>query len=227
MIDLLDRLARRSPPIFLALAAAVVLAGCSTSHPRPLGESALAEAQTFPYYPVYWVGPRFASDSLSAADGRKGYNTSIGDSVYYGDCAGGKGILETGSCQIPLQVTTVIYRQHSNAALGPQHNTVIRGVPATVYDDGRSIELYSGRQAIDVFSDTPTHALLASQALRPLNAPGSATDPLPAPVFCPGLSGPMPADVKTVMERLPRRACQSAAAALEQATVLRRPLTGA
>jgi hypothetical protein len=72
MIDLLDRLARRAPPVFLALVAGVLLSGCSTSHPRPLGESALAEAQTFPYYPVYWVGPRFGSDTLSAADGRKG-----------------------------------------------------------------------------------------------------------------------------------------------------------
>ena len=48
----------------------------------------------------------------------------------------------------------MIYRLHSNAALGPQRNMLIRGVPATVYDEGRSIELYSGRVAIDIFSDT-------------------------------------------------------------------------
>ncbi len=82
-----------------------------------------------------------------------------------------KGIFGGGSCLLPLQVTTVIYRLHSNAALGPQRNMVVRGVPATVYDEGRSIELYSGRVAIDVFSDTFAHALAAANELRPLNAP--------------------------------------------------------
>ncbi len=70
---------------------------------------------------------------------------AVGDSVYYGDCVQRKGIFGGGSCLLPLQVTTVIYRLHSNATLGPQRNTVIRGVPATVYDEGRSIELYSGQ----------------------------------------------------------------------------------
>ena len=71
----------------------------------------------------------------------------------------GKGIFGGGSCLLPLQVTTVIYRLHSNATLGPQRNIVVRGVPATVYDEGRSIEIYSGRVAIDIFSDTFSHAL--------------------------------------------------------------------
>ena len=75
---------------------------------------------------------------------------------------------------LPLQVTTVIYRLHSNAPLGPQRNIVVRGVPAIVYDEGHSIELYTGREAIDVFSDSLAHALAAAQQLQPVNAPGSA-----------------------------------------------------
>ncbi len=86
-----------------------------------------------------------------------------------------KGIFGGGSCLLPLQVTTVIYRLHSNAALGPQRNMLVRGVPATVYDEGRSIEIYTGRVAIDIFSDTFAHALQAASELRPLNAPGSAS----------------------------------------------------
>ena len=171
------------------LAGAALLGGCGAGHPKPIAAGTLAEAQTFPYFRVYWVGPRFLGQPLAAADGQKGYISSVGDSVYYGDCVKGKGIFGGGSCILPLQVTTVIYRLHSNATLGRQRNIVVRGVPATVYDEGRSIELYSGRVAIDLFSNTFAHAYAAALALRPLNAPGSAASDLPPPVYCPGLDG--------------------------------------
>jgi hypothetical protein len=197
----------------VALCASVVLAGgCATGHPAPLSVQALQDAESFPYYPIYWVGRYFGAYPLTAADGLKGYSSGIGDSVYYGDCVREKGILGGGSCQLPLQVTTVIYGLHSNAPLGPQRNALIRGVPAVIYDRGRSIELYSGRMAIDVFSDTLAHAMQAAQALRPLNAVGSATRPLPPPVYCPGLSGAMSAKLGRAMTHLPRHACQRAAA---------------
>ncbi len=188
--------------------------GCgTTSHPGPIGASELAEAQTFPYYRIYWAGPTFQGEPLVAADGRKSYNISVGDSVYYGDCARGHGVFGGGgSCQLPLQVTTVIYRLHSNAALGPQRNMLIRSVPATVYDEGRSIELYSGRVAIDIFSDAYPRARAAALQLRPLNAAGSATGPLPPPVYCPGLYGPQEPRLRKAMARLPGHACQTAAA---------------
>jgi hypothetical protein len=198
----------------LALAAAAVGVGCGTGHPQPIGKGTLAEAQTFPYFPVYWVGRSFLGQALAAADGQKGYISSVGDSVYYGDCVKGKGIFGGGSCILPLQVTTVVYRLHSNATLGRQRNIVVRGVPATVYDEGRSIEVYSGRVAIDLFSNTFAHAYAATQALLPLNAPGSATTYLPAPVYCPGLDGPQSAQLKRVMARLPGHACQHASASL-------------
>ena len=154
-----------------ALVIALLGAGCGTGHPAPITATELAEAQTFPYFRVYWAGRSFLGQPLAAADGQKGYIDSVGDSVYYGDCVHKKGLFGGGSCVLPLQVTSVIYRLHSNAALGTQRNIVVRGVPATVYDEGRSIELYTGRIAIDVFSDTFAHAYAASLALRPLNAP--------------------------------------------------------
>jgi hypothetical protein len=201
-----------------------ILAGCgATNHPAPIGSSELAEAQTFPYYRLYWAGSAFQGQPLVAADGRKSYNISVGDSVYYGDCARGHGVFGGGgSCQLPLQVTTVIYRLHSNAPLGPQRNMLIRGVPATVYDEGRSIELYSGRLAIDIFSDTYPRARAAALRLRPLNAAGSATGPLPPPVYCPGLYGAQEPRLQRVMKRLPGHACQSAATEIAFASRLRR-----
>ncbi|HST56021.1 MAG TPA: hypothetical protein VLJ42_09035 [Solirubrobacteraceae bacterium] len=207
--------------MFAALAAGVLLSGCDTRHPPPLDARALAEAQTFPYYRIYWVGPKFDRRSLTAVDGRKNYTSSMGASVYYGDCVRGKGILGGGSCLLPLQVTTVIYRLHSNANLGAQRNAVIRGVPAVIYDGGRSIELYSGRVAIDVFSDTFERALAATHELRPLNAPDSSSATLPAPVFCPGLSGPISPSLSAVLAALPRRVCQRTAAAQAALKALR------
>jgi len=206
------RVAHPLQALALLCACALLAGGCSTTHPPPLGAAALAEAETFPYYPIYWVGHTFGTYPLTAVDGQKGYSPTIGDSVYYGDCVRQPSILGGGSCMLPLQVTTVIYRLHSNRTLGPQRNTVIRGVPAVIYDEGRSIELYSGRQAIDVFSDTLAHATSAARALRPLNAPGSAIGPLPRPVYCPGLFGGQSARVRAVMDNLPGHACQQARA---------------
>jgi hypothetical protein len=200
--------------LIVALLAVALASGCGTGHPAPITATELAEAETFPYFRVYWVGPSFRGSALAAADGQKGYIDRVGDSVYYGDCVKKKGIFGGGSCVLPLQVTTVIYSLHSNTTLGKQRNIVVRGVPATVYDGGHSIELYTGRVAIDLFSDTFAHAYTAAQALLPLNAPGSAHGNLPPPIYCPGLSGAQSAQVKLVMEHLPGHACQKTSAAL-------------
>jgi hypothetical protein len=204
----------------LALVGAGVLGGCGTGRPQPIGAGTLAEAQTFPYFRIYWVGRSFLGQTLAAADGQKGYISSLGDSVYYGDCVKGKGIFGGGSCILPLQVTTVIYRLHSNATLGRQRNIVVRGVPATVYDEGRSIEIYSGRVAIDLFSNTFAHAYAAARALLPLNVRESVTTNLPPPIYCPGLEGTQSAQLQSVMNHLPRHACQRASAALAYAASL-------
>jgi hypothetical protein len=202
---------RPLPPVLLsaALALAALAGGCGgTRHPPPLDQATLAEAQAFPYYKVYWAGPSFDGHALVAADGLKNYSVGFGDSVYYGDCVRGKGIFGGGSCLLPLQLTTVVYRLHSNSTLGPQRNMVIRGVPATIYDEGRSIEIYTGRVAIDVFSDTFAHALAASQQVLPINAPGSSSGNLPPPIYCPGLSGPIDKSLAKVLAHLPKHICQ-------------------
>ena len=114
---------------------------------------------------------------------------------------------------LPLQVTTTIYGLHRNASLGAQQNAVIRGVPAVIYDGGAAIELYSGRLAIDVLANTSSRALRAADLLRPLNGRGSPKRSLPAPVFCPGLSGAVSAEEQRVLAALPRHVCRETAAA--------------
>lgn len=197
------------------LVATLGVSGCATTHPPALGAGRLAEAQTFPYFRLYWTGMRFAGQPLTAVDGRQSYDSRFGESIYYGDCAGKRRLGGGGSCGLPLQVTTVIYRLHSNAPLGPQRNVLLRGVPATIYDNGRSIELYSGRLAIDVFSNTSARALQAVAGLQPLNAPAQkANAMLPAPVYCPGLTGVIGSRLRQALERLPGHPCQRAQAAL-------------
>ncbi len=192
----------------LGLAVALALTGCGTSQPGQVSAGELAEAQTFPYFRVYWVGHSFAGRPLAATDGFKGYVPTVGDSVYYGDCVNSKGLLGGGNCELPLQVTTVIYILHSNKALGAQRNIIVRGVPATVYDEGNAIEIYTGRVAIDIFSDSYAHALLASDELYPVNAPGSASRNLPLPIYCPGLYGAQSPELQRVMAALPGHVCQ-------------------
>jgi hypothetical protein len=209
------RLLRAVALLGVALAACLLAGGCAANQPAPPSVRELAEAQTFPFYRVYWVGPRFGAYRLVAADGRANYDSTIGDSVYYGNCLPGKTTaLGGGGCELPLRVTTLIYTRHANASLGAQRNTIMRGVPAVIYNGGGAVELYSGRVTIDVFSDDLAEARRAIDALRPINAPGSATAALPPPVFCPGLSGPRPAAVRRALLDLPGHPCQKAASTL-------------
>jgi hypothetical protein len=203
----------RRPPclsLLVGVCAALALAGCGTSAPKPVSATELAEAQTFPYFRVYWVGPTFDGYKLAGADGLKSYNPVVGDGVYYGDCVQNKGIFAGGSsCPLPLQVTTVVYAKHNNESFGrQQRNLLLRGAPATIYNEGKALEIYSGRLSIDIFSDTLQHALHAAVELRPINAPGSASAPLPPPAFCPELSGPIPAAVAHALASLPAHVCQ-------------------
>ncbi len=210
------RIARNAVVVAAAVLTAAVGAGCATQKPAPIAAGELAEAQTFPYFKAYWTGRRFGRFPLAATDGRKSYQINGGENVYYGDCVAGKSSALRGSgCALPLQVKTTVYDVAFNGGLGEHSNVLLRGVPAVVFDGGNSIALYSGRLTIEVLSDDLGEALAAVRALRPVNAPGSAARPLPAPVYCPILTGPQPAAVQRAMHRLPGRACQRAAAALE------------
>jgi hypothetical protein len=214
---------RRSIPIALTLAAALAVSGCTTGPPPPVSPQELAGGELFPFFRVYWVGRYFLDQPLTAVDNRETYIPSIGESIDYGTCAPEGGLLGGGPCQLPLQVTTVVYVPHINKSLGPQRNVVIRGVPAVIYDQGREIALYSGHLEIDLSAATGADALAATKLLRPLNAPGSAGETLPSPTYCPGLSGALPpavnATIARLRARLPKLACPRMSPAHPSATL--------
>jgi len=189
--------------------ASVLLAGCgAASKPQPVSRAEISEARSFPYYPLYWVGPRFEGVKLISADGQRAYAPLFGDSVYYGNCTGDKGIFGGGTCQLPLQVKTLIYQRHSNDALGQQRNILVRGVPAALYDGGHALELYTGQVAVDLYSTSLAGTLRAAQELRPINASGAPRSPLPLPVFCPELVGETTRRIRAVLASLPHRVCR-------------------
>ena len=119
------------------------------------------------------------------------YNPTIGESLQYGNCNPGNGPLHTGGCVLPLEVTTVVWKRHPNSGLGSQRNIIVRGVPATVFNGGKSIEVYTGKLAIDVFADTPARALAAAQALARSTPPGTRRARFRDRLL-PGFDGPAP-----------------------------------
>jgi hypothetical protein len=172
----------------VAAGAVVALAGCGTHSPPPLTMHEINVARRFTVYSTYWVGRWFQGIPLTAADFRREYNPQLGLAVYYGDCKTKVSLLGSGGCTLPLEIDTVCYVQHHNDALGPRRNIRIRGVPAVVFDGGKSIELYSDHVLIDVFGDSPARALAAAKRLFPLNGPPELrrfSPQLPPPKFRP------------------------------------------
>jgi hypothetical protein len=205
---------RWSLPVSVILLIALGLAGCGDTSPPPISGGELAAARTFPYYTVYWVGMSFAGDPITAADEVASYNPNVGESIYYGNCLR-RGILSSG-CLLPLKVTTLIYTPQSNVMLGAQRNLLLRGVPATSYDKGRAINLYSGQLVIEVHADSERNALAAARLLKPFNVGGSSSGPLPPPVYCPMLYGSEPPAVRSAMSSLPGNPCAREESALAQ-----------
>jgi len=170
------------------LVAVLALGACARRTPPPLDPAALRATREFTDIPIYWVGPRFEGIALTAADRPEDYLPALGMRLYYGDCVRRGSLLGGGGCLLPLEVNSVTSTPHINHTLGPQHRITIRGVPAIVFDDGRSIEVYTGGSAVDVYADSPQRALRAVAALRRLNVahPSRAPD-LPPPIHAPGV----------------------------------------
>ncbi|MGI8558247.1 MAG: hypothetical protein ACR2ND_08055 [Solirubrobacteraceae bacterium] len=180
---------RRAILLLMSGAALLVLGGCASPTHSANGITAgdLRLTRQFGDFTIYWVGKRFQNVRLTAADSEIDYEPAIGMRMYYGDCEKQSSPLSTVGCRLPLEINTVAYKAHSNNGLGPHRNTTLRGVPAVIFDSGRSIELYTGRDfAIDIYADSPERALAAAAALKPANASRPFAAQLPAPTFKPG-----------------------------------------
>jgi hypothetical protein len=184
-----QRRLRRLGPVLSLVAAALALAGCTTRQAPPISAYALSQARYFGNFTVYWAGTRIDGIPLTAADSPLDFiNSSVGFALYYGDCLG-RGTFHSGGCTLPLKITTVLYKAHSDASYGTQHWVLVHRVPAVVYHGGDDIEIYTDRQAIDIVAATPKLASDASVALRPFNRTPTETFPaFPQPYFRPNPS---------------------------------------
>ncbi len=201
-----------------ALALAALASGCGTAPPAADQRGARPKRKRSPTTSSTGPGPIFAGHPLAATDGLKSYSAGIGDSVYYGDCVSGKGLLGGGgSCLLPLQVTTVIY--------SPALQRAAR--PAAQHADQRRAGDRLQRRTLDRALQRPRGDRRLLGHARPRAARGQTATAaerarlgsakLPPPVYCPGLSGPDIASASPRHESLPGHPCQKAQAALAAA----------
>lgn len=181
-----------------------LLAGCKTHPAPPISQADLQVSRDFDLFTFYWVGHSLHGIDLTAADSKRDYDATVGMRVYYGNCRKPSSILSTSGCQLPLEIATVIYKAHRNDGLGKRRETVIRGVPAEIFDNGSSIELYTGHLAIDIYAQSPSLALAAAAALIPLNEADPHTPDLAPAQF------DSPANVDPRIRALADRLSQSA-----------------
>jgi hypothetical protein len=178
---------RRLASSAVLMLATSLVCGCTTHPAGPIDSQDLAAAQSFRLFTVYWVGRSFGGIPLTAADTQRDYDAAVGERVYYGNCDKPKSIVSTAGCQLPLEIATVDYRtidSRENIGLGTRTDTAIRGVPAVIFDAGKSIQIYTAELAIDIYADTAARALAAAAAVVPMNRPGDAhPDVLKPPMF--------------------------------------------
>jgi hypothetical protein len=175
---------RRLASSAVLILAVPLLSGCTTHPAKPISTKDLAVAQRFRLFTVYWVGRSFDGVALTAADTQRDYDAVVGERVYYGNCDKQKSITSTAGCLLPLEIATVDYHKidsRRNEGLGTRVNTSIRGVPAVIFNAGKSIQLYTDRLAIDIYADTAARALGAARAVVPMNRRGNPRPGLLAP----------------------------------------------
>jgi len=203
-----DNSAVRRLKLFPLALACLAAAGCTTGPPPPVSAQELAAAETFPLYKLYWAGRTFHGIPVTAVGSLYSYNPHAGEAVYYGNCKPSSSPLGAGTCKLPLKITTAVYIPHSNSSLGRQVNLIARGVPAVRYAGGSAYVLYTAHEEVRVLAESPALAEAAVANLKPLNAPGTTTEPLPLPSFCPSLSGSLPNGVLTLLAHLPGEPCR-------------------
>lgn len=149
-------------------------------------------AAAVPDFPLYAVGESFEGLPLTGMtrrlEARVPPDPARANFVgfRYGDCTPH----DDAGCGAPLeiQIWPACERNLSSYSLTPfghplpHEGVTARGVPAAFFEEGRRLELYTGRVSIVMFGDSKAQLLRAAEALQAVNAPGSgAGERLPEP----------------------------------------------
>ena len=177
--------------------------GTGSSPGFEYGKSNLTSASvgSFGDYPVYWAGDDgFAGQRLSSINHRHGADSAAPGpasdyvSVKYGSCEADD---DSGGCAVPLEIQTwpaCLRNRESHmlvpdldgpgpkeAVPYPRENIRVRGVPAAVFDDGTTLEVYTGSETVVVFGSTRKELIDAATELELANGNKRAAADLPAP----------------------------------------------
>jgi hypothetical protein len=157
----------------LAVLCAIALGGCGdTLQDRPVAHN-LLESMIVAPTPVYWLGGSFQGLAITDAV----HDPGGAFTIQYGDC------LEGGqaTCVPPLRVVTSPDNSFLPGGAGPRATAQLRGVPAVVAREGRTIEIPTGGVVVDIYAKDARLAGAAARTLVPINRAGAPGDPLPAP----------------------------------------------
>lgn len=161
----------------------------STNAAPMQGNMTIEEAKTFSNFTLYNAGNEVAGFQLNAIE--KTVDADHGTtriSFLYGDCIppmDESGHYD-GGCPLPVEVDVwnacvrnpTVYNDPNS----PQgERTILRGVPAQVFDNGSRLEMYTGKSAIVIYTD-PKIMPLAVAAIQGVtnNVPANVELPYPA-----------------------------------------------
>jgi hypothetical protein len=143
-------------------------------------------------YRLYSPGASFDGHALKAITRRLDAPDAAGASgqadfvnFIYGDCYAEDG----AGCAPPLEVqvwpscrrSRATYRLTPDGRPLPRRDASVRGVPAAWFEDGRRLELYTGKETIVLFGESRAQLARAAAALRGVNNAQRADARLPPP----------------------------------------------
>jgi hypothetical protein len=189
-----------------ATGALILFSGAGTAGPGTEADLrsnfSVEAAQAFRGFPVYNTGDRAdgiplravlrrneaaALPHLAAAEpkGFKGLGQTNYVSFVYGSCVPGV----NSGCAPPVEVQVWPACLRNLALYDPSvpgtpipERTLVRGVPAAIFDDGLRLEIHTGRSLIVVFGDSADRVKQVADDLRGVNVASPADAPLPPPV---------------------------------------------
>lgn len=153
---------------------ALAVGGCGDAvQSAPLSHSVLESLIESPF-PVYWLGGSFRGLEVTEAV----HDPGDAFSLEYGDClTGGQ-----GECVPPLRVVSSPDNSFLPGGEASRRTVTIRGVRATVANEGRAIVMATGRIVLDIYAESAALAMAAAEAAVPINLAGAPQAPLPSPV---------------------------------------------
>ena len=189
-------MSRRTRRNLLLVGAVIAVAGglsaaIAESSARPRNPASDAAARATPYQ-VFFLGSSFEGLKLSGRI-RRLEKPQPGEafgadffSYLYGTC---KTSAKDPTCPIPLEVQSwaackrnrSVYRLTPAGEPLPRKDTTIRGVPASHFEEGFRLEVYTGRTTVVIFGNSSAQITRAALEMRSVDGKIKPREPLPPP----------------------------------------------